>query len=137
LDLIQPYRLEMGTKFNNKRSKDLYSFWDDKISIAINKEMKKQKDDVLINLASNEYFKSVKPKSIKARIITPVFKDKKDSEFKVLSFFAKQARGLMGRYIIQHKLTNPEDIKDFDAAGYRYNKRLSNGDKWTFTRSKK
>ena len=137
LDLIQPYRLEMGTEFKNTRSKDLYSFWDDKISNAINKELEKQKDDVLINLASNEYFKSLKPKTIKARIITPVFKDKKGSDFKVLSFFAKQARGLMGHYIIQHKLTNPEDIKDFDAAGYRYNKSLSNGDKWTFTRSKK
>lgn len=134
LDLIQPYRLEMGTQLNNLRGKDLYAFWGDIITDAINQDIKKQQDNTLINLASNEYFKSVRLEKLNASVITPVFKDQKNGIYKIISFFAKKARGLMSRYIIQHKLTNPEDIKHFDATGYSFDPNASTQDKWIFTR---
>lgn len=134
LDLIQPYRLEMGTQLNNLRGKDLYAFWGDIITDAISQDIDRQQDTTLINLASNEYFKSVRPKNLNANVITPVFKDQKNGIYKIISFFAKKARGLMSRYIIQHKLTNPEDIKHFDAAGYSFDTSASTQDKWIFTR---
>lgn len=134
LDLIQPYRLEMGSRFANPRGKDLYSFWGDKITDSLNKQLKKLKSPVLINLASNEYFKSVNPKALKAEIITPVFKDYKNGQYKVISFFAKKARGLMSAYIIKNRLTEPAAIKGFDSAGYAYNKALSGTREWVFTR---
>lgn len=134
LDLIQPYRLEMGTRFANARGKDLYSFWGDKITDALNKQLKKLDSGVLINLASNEYFKSVNPKALKADIFTPVFKDYKNGQYKVISFFAKKARGLMSAYVINNRLTNPEDLKGFDTAGYAYNEGMSSGKEWVFTR---
>src|SRR5690606_28066357 len=112
LDLMQPYRLEMGTQLANVRGENLYDFWGDRITDAINRELKRQKTDTLINLASNEYFKSVRPEKIAGKIITPVFKDQKNGMYKIISFFAKKARGLMSRYIIQHKLSDPEAIKD-------------------------
>ena len=135
LDLMQPYRLEMGTQFKNPRGNNLYEFWDDKITQALNQDLAKQKDDILINLASNEYFQSIQPGKLNARIITPVFKDQKNGVYKIISFFAKKARGMMSRYIIQNKLTNPEAIKNFDVAGYRFSQEDSSKDEWIFTRT--
>ena len=134
LDLMQPYRLEMGTKLKNRRGKDLYDFWDDRISQALNRELAEQDNPVLINLASNEYFKSVLPRKLNARIVTPVFKEERGGQFKLISFFAKKARGLMSRYIIRNRLSDPQDLKGFDLEGYRFNASLSTQDKPTFTR---
>ncbi|MEW8691478.1 MAG: peroxide stress protein YaaA [Candidatus Thiodiazotropha endolucinida] len=134
LDLIQPYRLEMGTKLPNERGKDLYAFWGEQITQAINRDLKAQGDDILINLASNEYFKSIKPKLIQGRIITPQFKEKKSGAYRMIGVFAKRARGLMSRYIIDNRLQDPQEIQDFDWDGYRFKKRLSKEDQWVFTR---
>lgn len=134
LDLMQAYRLEMGCKLANSRGDNLYKFWGEIITNELNAAISEQGDDVLINLASTEYFKSVKKKSLNATIITPAFKDWKNGQFKMISFFAKKARGLMARYIIQNKLTSVEQIKDFDLAGYQYNESLSQGNEWVFTR---
>ncbi|RLJ21663.1 peroxide stress protein YaaA [bacterium endosymbiont of Escarpia laminata] len=134
LDLMQPYRLEMGTKLPNALGKDLYAFWGTTITDAINKALVKQGDDVLLNLASNEYYKSIKPKLVKGRIITPQFKENKNGSYRMIGVYAKKARGLMSRYIIENQLTDPEDIKGFDAAGYDYNEVLSQGDQWVFSR---
>jgi cytoplasmic iron level regulating protein YaaA (DUF328/UPF0246 family) len=134
LDLMMPYRLEMGTRLENARGKNLYEFWGDTITSAINKQLKAQKDDILINLASNEYFKSVKPKQIKGRIITPQFKENKNGTYKMIGIYAKKARGLMSRFILLNRLKNPEDIKGFDYEGYQINEDLSKGDQWVFTR---
>ena len=131
---MQAYRLEMGTKLDNVRGDNLYHFWGDIITDELNKVLLDQKDDVLINLASNEYFKAVKKKSLKATIITPQFKDWKNDQYKMISFFAKKARGLMARYIIQNKLTNIEQLKEFDLAGYQFNSAMSNGNDYVFTR---
>ncbi len=134
LDLMQPYRLEMGTKLENRRGKDLYAFWHDRINAAINMELGNQESPVLVNLASNEYFKSVKADKLQARIITPVFKEERNGAFKMITFFAKKARGLMSRYIIRKRLVDPEDIKGFDLEDYRYNEALSGTDRPVFTR---
>lgn len=133
LDLIQPYRLEMGTSLANSRGKDLYQFWGSVLRESLEQEPDLE-DGVLINLASNEYFKAVEAKKLKARIITPVFKDWKNGQYKIISFYAKKARGLMSRYIIEHKLAEPEAIKNFDSEGYRYNADMSKGDEWVFIR---
>lgn len=133
LDLIQPYRLEMGTKLNNKAGKDLYAFWDGGLRESLEQEPALA-DEVLINLASNEYFKAIQAKKLKARIITPVFKDWKNGQYKMISFYAKKARGLMSRYIIDHKLHEPEAIKQFDYDGYRFSADMSKGDDWVFIR---
>ena len=135
LDLIQAYRLEMGIKFTTDKWKDLYDFWGDAITKAVNKALKEQGDDVLINLASNEYFKSINKKKLKARIVTPVFKDEKNGEFKMISFFAKKARGMMSAFIIKNQISNSEELKLFDADGYYYNENLSSGDQFVFTRA--
>jgi len=131
---MQAYRLEMGTKLDNIRGSNLYQFWGDIITDELNKALVEQKDDVLINLASNEYFKAVKKKSLNATIITPQFKDWKNDQYKMISFFAKKARGLMARYIIQNQLTNVEQLKNFDLAGYQYNGDLTQGNDLVFTR---
>lgn len=135
LDLIQPYRLEMGTRFKNQRGNDLYEFWGNKITQALNQEMEKQKIDVLINLASNEYFQAIQTHQLNARVITPVFKDQKNGVYKIISFFAKKARGMMSRYIIQNKLTKPEDIRYFDSTGYQFSESDSSADQWVFYRA--
>ena len=135
LDLIQPYRLEMGTKLKSSKGKDLYEFWDTKITRVINKDLGKSKDPVLVNLASIEYFKSIQPEMIKGRIVTPTFKEKKNGTFKQVTFFAKKARGLMTSYIIQNQLEDVEDLKAFDLEGYRFNMGLSEEDDWVFTRT--
>ncbi len=134
LDLIQAYRLEMGTKLDNVRGNNLYQFWGDIITDELNKALVKQGDDLLVNLASTEYFKAVKKKSLNATVITPQFKDWKNGQYKMISFFAKKARGLMARYIIQNRLTNIEQLKNFDLAGYQYSSDLTQGNDWVFTR---
>jgi len=135
LDLMQPYRLEMGTQLKNPRGNNLYEFWDDKITLALNQDLAKLQDEPLINLDSNEYFQSIQPSKLNARIITPVFKDQKNGVYKIISFFAKKARGMMSRYIIRNKLTAPDAIKNFDVAGYRFSKADSTQDEWIFTRA--
>lgn len=134
LDLMQPYRLEMGTKLKTDRGNDLYAFWNGRIKAALATALKKQKDNILVNLASNEYFKSVKAGELDARIVAPVFKERKNGEYKLISFFAKKARGLMSRYIIRNRIDDPEDLKGFDLEGYQYNEALSAEDRPVFTR---
>lgn len=118
LDLMMPYRLEMGIKLHNAKGNDLYSFWGDLLTEKLNQQLKEQGDDVLINLASDEYFKAVKPAKLDGQLIKPVFLDEKGGKFKVISFYAKKARGLMSRFIIQNQLTQPEQLKDFNLEGY-------------------
>jgi len=134
LDLMYPYRLEMGTKLDNERGKNLYEFWGSIITDAINKQLKASKSGHLINLASNEYFKSVKTKEVNAEIITPAFKEYKNGEYKMIGIYAKKARGMLSRYIIQNQLSDPEDIKNFDLDGYKFNSKVSKGNNWVFTR---
>ena len=132
LDLMQPYRLEMGLKFANQRGKNLYEFWGEQLTDTLNADLVSAKTDVLINLASNEYFKAVKPKLLNADIITPQFKDLKNGQYKMISFFAKKARGVMARYIIDNRITEPEALKSFSEAGYYYSDAQSQGDQWIF-----
>ena len=134
LDLIQPYRLEMGTKLKNERGDNLYEFWGEAVTDAINARMADSEDKVLINLASNEYFKVIKKKALNAEIITPRFEDEKNGQYKVISFYAKKARGLMVKYAADNKLTNAEQLKRFDLAGYYYVDELSDDKTWTFRR---
>jgi cytoplasmic iron level regulating protein YaaA (DUF328/UPF0246 family) len=134
LDLMQAYRLEMGCKLANSRGDNLYQFWGEIITNELNESLTVHGDKELINLASTEYFKSVKKSSLNATIITPIFKDWKNGQYKIISFFAKKARGLMARYIIQNKLTSVNEIKAFDLAGYQYDDEMSKGNDWVFTR---
>lgn len=120
LDLMQAYRLEMGTKLTNPKGKNLYEFWGDKISQALNEQLSQLNSNVLVNLASNEYFKSVKVKELHADVVTPVFKDYKNGQYKMISFFAKKARGLMSAWIIKNKVTEPEKLSAFDVEGYQF-----------------
>jgi cytoplasmic iron level regulating protein YaaA (DUF328/UPF0246 family) len=134
LDLMQAYRLEMGTRFHNNRGKDLYAFWGDVITHELNQALSEQGDDILINLASQEYFKAIQPKALEGNIITPVFKEQKNGQYKVIGIYAKRARGLMSRYIIQNRLTSVDDLKGFDADGYHWNAELSDSAQLVFTR---
>jgi hypothetical protein len=134
LDLIQAYRLEMGTRLSTRKGENLYEFWGDRITDSINKSVKKSGSEVLINLASNEYYKSIKPHSLRCDVITPVFKENKAGKYKVVSFLAKKARGMMAAYIIRKRLDLPQDIKEFDEGGYGYNAGQSSGREWVFTR---
>jgi len=134
LDWMQAYRLEMGTAFANPRGKNLYEFWGEKVTQALNKQLQKLRSKTLINLASNEYFKSVTKPLLQADIITPSFKDWKNGQYKMISFFAKKARGRMSAYIIKNGLTDPEGLKHFDWDGYHYNEAMSNGREWVFIR---
>ncbi|NMT63561.1 peroxide stress protein YaaA [Marinobacter orientalis] len=133
LDLMQPYRLEMGTRLENHRGKDLYAFWGSKITDELNRLMKAD-DGVLVNLASNEYFKSVRKKELDARLVTPQFKDWKNGQYKMISFYAKKARGLMCRYAIQNNISQADDLKGFDLEGYRFSEEQSSADNWVFLR---
>ncbi|MFZ9028081.1 MAG: peroxide stress protein YaaA [Crocinitomicaceae bacterium] len=131
LDVLYPYRLEMGTKWAVTPSKkNLYQFWGDKLADEINKEEK----DVIVNVASNEYFKAVNAKKLKARVITPVFKEFKNGQYKVIMVFAKNARGAMARFIVQNNITDPEEIKLFNIGGYQFDSNLSTENEWVFTR---
>ncbi len=134
LDLMQPYRLEMGIKLENKKGHDLYSFWGETITKKLNEALAEQGDDIVINLASDEYFKSVKPAKLKASIIKPVFLDEKNGKFKVISFYAKKARGLMSRYIIENRLTKPEQLTAFNSEGYFFDEAGSNAHELVFKR---
>lgn len=134
LDLMQPYRLEMGLKFANQRGKNLYEFWGEKLTVTLNEDLASADTEVLINLASNEYFKAVKPKLLNADIITPQFKDLKNGQYKMISFFAKKARGIMARYIIDNRITDPDALKLFAESGYYYSEAESKGDQWVFLR---
>lgn len=134
LDLMQPYRLEMGTRLVNPRGSNLYQFWGDIITDAVNQLLSEQEEDLLINLASNEYYRSIQPKRLKARVITPVFKDFKNGQYKVISFFAKKARGLMSRYIIQNRLNSVEALQGFAAKGYYFSASESDAHQLVFKR---
>lgn len=134
LDLMQPYRLEMGIRFENERGKDLYQFWGDIITDTLNEALAEQGDEIVVNLASDEYFRAVKPKKLNARIIKPVFLDEKNGTFKVISFYAKKARGLMSRYIIEQRLTKPEQLTGFDREGYFFDATASTPDELVFKR---
>jgi cytoplasmic iron level regulating protein YaaA (DUF328/UPF0246 family) len=134
LDLMQPYRLEMGTKLANTRGTNLYQFWGTKLTDKLNQEIEQNNHKVLINLASNEYFKAVKPKSLTVPVVTPVFKDCKNGNYKVISFFAKKARGMMARYITQHQITDVEKLKQFDAEGYYFSESDSTETELVFKR---
>ena len=134
LDLIQPYRLEMGTRFANARGANLYEFWGDRITDVLAQAIAESGSDVLVNLASNEYFRAVRPGRLEAQVVTPVFKDYKGGKFKVVSFYAKKARGLMAAWLIRQRADQPAAIRDFAEAGYRYDKKLSNASEWVFTR---
>jgi len=134
LDLIQPYRLEMGTKFANKAGKDLYAFWGETLLDAINAELDAMPHPVAVNLASEEYFKAAVGRKIKGQLIQPVFEDWKGGRYKIISFYAKRARGLMTRYAVLNRLTDPEGLKDFDSDGYAWVPEASDDKSWVFRR---
>ena len=134
LDLIKPYRLEMGTKLSVRGKKDLYAFWGDEITNRMNSALEASGNDTLVNLASGEYFKAINQKNLKANIITPVFKDMKNGQLKIIFLWAKQARGMMTGYILRNQINNPEDLKGFTDGGYRYTEDLSDDSTWVFTR---
>ncbi|UUV05836.1 MULTISPECIES: peroxide stress protein YaaA [Ruegeria] len=134
LDAIQPYRLEMGSKLKTRRGKNLYEYWRDQLSKALNAQGNVIGSDVLINCASQEYFGAVDPNALKLRVISPVFMEDKNGTPKIVSFFAKKARGAMARYVIQHRLTDPDALLDFDTGGYAYRADLSEKDKPVFVR---
>lgn len=137
LDLMLPYRLEMGTRLENKRGKNLYEFWGSKITDALNEEFAKQRSKVLVNLASNEYFNSVQAKTLNAQVISPVFKDWSSGKYRVLSFFAKKARGEMAAFIIRNRIDTAAALKDFSVDGYRYSEADSTPDKPVFLRKQR
>ena len=134
LDAIQPYRLEMGSRLKTRRGASLYDYWRDDLSKMLNAQSDAIGSDVLINCASQEYFGAVAPKALKLRVITPVFMELKDGKAKIVSFFAKKARGAMARYVIQNRLSEAKDIKRFDVGGYAYQPEMSEGDRWVFLR---
>jgi len=136
LDLMQPYRLEMGTKFKYQNSPNLYAFWKTLITEKINEAVAESGSGVLVNLASNEYFKSIDKKKLTAEIITPGFKDLKNGNYKTITVFAKKARGLMTRFIIDNNITDIESLQAFDSEGYNFNPRLSKPGNPVFTRDK-
>ena len=134
LDLMQPYRLEMGTAFKNIRGKDLYAFWGERVTDSLKKLLEQEKKPVLLNLASEEYFKVLQAKSLGCPVISPVFQDGKDGKYKIISFYAKRARGLMARYVVENRITDPEDLQGFNVDGYKYVASESKPDKPIFRR---
>lgn len=134
LDLMQPYRLEMGTKFRNEAGKDLYAFWGETLLDAINAELDTLSRPVAVNLASEEYFKAAIGRKFKGELIQPVFEDWKNGKYKIISFFAKRARGLMTRYTVVNRLQTPEGLKDFDSDGYAFAPEASDDRRWVFRR---
>ncbi|PUB18439.1 peroxide stress protein YaaA [Yoonia sediminilitoris] len=134
LDAIQPYRLEMGSRLKTRRGKSLYDYWGDTIAKALNAQAAAQGADTLINCASQEYFGAADRKALKLRVITPVFMEIKDDKPRIVSFFAKRARGAMARFVVENRLTDPEGIKDFVTGGYAYDADLSEGNNWVFLR---
>ncbi|MDN4060887.1 peroxide stress protein YaaA [Massilia sp. YIM B02769] len=134
LDLIHPYRLEMGTRLANPGGKDLYTFWGEAITRALNAQLAETGSTALVNLASEEYFKSVKPKLLDAPVVTPVFEDWKNGKYKIISFYAKRARGMMARYAIEKGITDPQALKAFDVDGYAFVAEGSTERNWIFRR---
>lgn len=134
LDLIQPYRLEMGTDLPNNAGKNLYDFWKTKVTTQIQKDLKETNSKVLLNLASNEYFSAVNSKAIEVPIISPVFKDFKNGDYKIISFFAKKARGLMAGHVLRNRIDNPADLRSFKNEGYKYDPKSSTPAKPVFLR---
>jgi cytoplasmic iron level regulating protein YaaA (DUF328/UPF0246 family) len=134
LDQMHPYRLEMGTKLANPRGKDLYAFWGETVTGALNEALAANGATALVNLASEEYFKSVKPKLLNVPVIVPVFEDWKNGKYKIISFFAKRARGMMARYAAENGITDPAQLKDFDVDGYAFDEAASKERVWVFRR---
>lgn len=134
LDLIQPYRLEMKTRLKNPRGDNLYQFWGDKLTLCLNQELEKQKEPTLVNLASNEYFKAVKPKRLEGRLLNIAFKEEKAGKARVIAVFAKRARGMMADYIIRNRIEAREDLKGFSMEGYAYSEADSDDRQWVFKR---
>ena len=134
LDRMHPYRLEMGTRLANPRGANLYAFWGDSVTEALNRQIVETKAKGLVNLASEEYFKSVKPRLLAVPVITPVFEDWKNGKYKIISFFAKRARGLMARYAAQHAVKDPQQLKGFDLDGYAFDASVSGERNWVFRR---
>ena len=134
LDLMQPYRLEMGTKLDNPVGANLYEFWGEQITDSLNQCLAEQKTDVLLNLASNEYFKAVKPKQLKATLIDVDFKDLKNGQYKIISFYAKKARGMMARYVIENKIDSVAGLRKFNTQGYYYSAEQSKPEHLVFLR---
>jgi hypothetical protein len=137
LDLMQAYRLEMGTNFKNARGRDLYAFWGSRVTDSLKRVLEKQKKPVLLNLASEEYFKVLQPKELGCSVISPVFQDAKDGKYKIISFYAKRARGLMARYVVENRITDPVDLKGFNLDGYQYYAADSKAEKPIFRRAEK
>ena len=137
LDLMQAYRLEMGTSFKNLRGKDLYAFWGTRVTDSLKKVLEKDKKPALLNLASEEYFKVLQPKDLGCPVISPVFQDGKDGKYKIISFYAKRARGLMARYVVENRISDPADLKGFNLDGYRYYAAESKPDKPVFRRAER
>ena len=135
LDRMQPYRLEMGTKFPNARGTNLYQFWGSTITELLNKDLKASGSDLIVNLASNEYFSSVKPKELDGSLITPVFKDEKNGNYKIISFYAKKARGMMADFIVRHQVQSAEDLKAFNTGGYKFSAEASDKQNMVFLRA--
>lgn len=136
LDLMQPYRLEMGTQLKNASGKDLYTFWAGRLTENINKSLKNSGSNTFVNLASNEYFSALQQDNINGEIITPQFKDLKNGVYKFITFYGKKARGMMCDFMIRNEVRTADDLKRFNAAGYRFNSELSEGPNWVFTRDK-
>jgi len=134
MDLIQPYRLEMKTKLNNPRGNNLYQFWDERITDSLNLDLEAQQEATLINLASNEYFKAIKPSKLQGRLLNIAFKEIKDDKTRVIAIFAKRARGMMTDFILRNRIEHSEDLKEFNQAGYQYSPSLSTDKQWVFTR---
>ena len=137
LDLMQAYRLEMGTPFKNAKGKDLYAFWGDRVTQSLKKILDKEKKPVLLNLASEEYFKVLHPKDLGCPVIAPIFQDAKEGNYKIISFYAKRARGLMARYVVEHRITDAADLKGFNLDGYKYCASESKIDKPVFRRAER
>jgi cytoplasmic iron level regulating protein YaaA (DUF328/UPF0246 family) len=134
LDRMHPYRLEMGTRLATSRGRDLYAFWGERVTAALNDDAREAGAGALVNLASEEYFKSVKPTLLAVPVVTPVFEDWKDGRYKIISFYAKRARGMMARYAAQHGITEPEGLKEFDIDGYAFDAAASTERQWVFRR---
>ena len=134
LDEIQPYRLEMGSRLKNEHGNTLYDYWGSDISNLLNKQAKSLGIDTLVNCASQEYFGAVDLDALKLRVITPVFMEKKDGKAKIVSFYAKKARGAMARFMIERRITPPDGLKDFDSGGYAFNAEMTAGARWVFLR---
>jgi cytoplasmic iron level regulating protein YaaA (DUF328/UPF0246 family) len=134
MDLILPYRLEMGTRLSNPHGRNLYDWWGNSLSETLASDLRKAGAKTLVNLASNEYFKVIKPRLLPVPVITPEFRDLKNGQYKMISFYAKKARGMMVRYILEQDIQSVDDLKGFDLGGYRYNAERSTDERWQFLR---